>query len=86
MTKHARCIILKIETQSTPKGENIMSDTSSDRIVKNIPIAEELHFKVKKYAAENGMTVTGLATRAIIEYLDRRVKNFYQNSCTVHDK
>lgn len=57
----------------------------TERVVKNIPVSEDLHSKAKNYASEHGMTMSGLTTRAIIEYLDKRVKNFCPKSCTVHD-
>lgn len=62
-----------------------MAAEQTERVVKNIPISEDLHSKAKNYASEHGMTMSGLATRAIIEYLDKRVKNFCPQSCMVHD-
>ena len=62
-----------------------MATEQTERVVRNIPVSDELHATIKSYANEHGMTISGLTTRALIEYLDKRVKNFCPKSCTVHD-
>lgn len=62
-----------------------MAAEQTERVVRNIPVSDELHATVKSYATEHGMTISGLTTRALIEYLDKREKKICPQSCTVHD-
>ena len=42
------------------------------RTVKSIQIAERIHDLIAHYAETTGGSVEGIATRAILEYFDRR--------------
>lgn len=47
-----------------------MEEVLKKRIVKNIYVSKDLRSKVKTYAKKHGMTASGLATQALVEYFD----------------
>ena len=41
------------------------------RLVKLVMIPESLHKQAEKYATKNGMTIEGVVTRALLDYLPK---------------
>lgn len=50
-----------------------MQKSESERVVKVVPIPEDIYDKISEHADKEGLSVMGVTSRALLDYIDKHV-------------